>query len=403
MALDGLSAPTESESTDAGAPGVVERNATTYYYLGGVRVGMRQGVVGQGRDSVSWLHADHLGSLSEATTGSGGVSSRQRYFPYGRVRYSSGSPPTTYNFSGQRLDSAVGLLYYGARFYDSYLNRWIQPDSIVPNPADPQSLNRFAYGRNNPVKYTDPTGHVPCYGHETAEECSWGGTGHHSISKQGRRRDIAKFTKYMLKQVQLEGTSDLEAFVQVLDFAAVFGTSTREWADDISSVVTGYEGPNTLGWAAFNPNHYHAPEFGDGGFHPAYQDKQNQVFHWWAYVNQVAQGGSSVNFGTRLINLFHETIDFIEPFGAAQEHRRGASWEDEQLARNGMDFGWALYTGQLTPDTAPAAARQALTTYQGPSIYLPNELRPSNWFTGILEAWSSAWTGCVAAGGYCHP
>ncbi len=119
---------------------------------------LRQGEVGQGRDSVSWLHADHLGSLSEATTGSGGVSSRQRYFPYGRVRYSSGSPPTTYNFTGQRLDG-TGLLFFQARYYDPTTGRFLQADSIVPDPANPQSLNRYAYVLNNPLKYTDPTGH----------------------------------------------------------------------------------------------------------------------------------------------------------------------------------------------------------------------------------------------------
>jgi hypothetical protein len=47
----------------------------------------------------------------------------------------------------------------GARWYDSYLNRWTQPDSIIPDWYNPQSLNRFAYGLNNPVKYRDPTGH----------------------------------------------------------------------------------------------------------------------------------------------------------------------------------------------------------------------------------------------------
>jgi len=36
--------------------------------------------------------------------------------------------------------------------------RFIQPDTIVPNPGDPQSLNRYAYAGNNPVRYTDPTG-----------------------------------------------------------------------------------------------------------------------------------------------------------------------------------------------------------------------------------------------------
>jgi len=50
-------------------------------------------------------------------------------------------------------------LYYGARTYDPALGRFIQPDTIVPNPANPQSLNRYAYVLNNPLRYTDPTGH----------------------------------------------------------------------------------------------------------------------------------------------------------------------------------------------------------------------------------------------------
>jgi hypothetical protein len=50
------------------------------------------------------------------------------------------------------------LYYYGARWYDPYLNRWIQPDSIIPDLNNSQSYDRYAYSYNNPVKYTDPTG-----------------------------------------------------------------------------------------------------------------------------------------------------------------------------------------------------------------------------------------------------
>ena len=110
-----------------------------------------------------------LGNLSEATTGSGGLSGRQRYFPYGLVRYTWGSLPTTYNFTGQRLDG-TGLLYYGARYYDPLIGRFTQPDTIVPQPGNPQSLNRYTYALGNPLKFTDPTGHcaeagltpIPC-------------------------------------------------------------------------------------------------------------------------------------------------------------------------------------------------------------------------------------------------
>jgi RHS repeat-associated protein len=66
--------------------------------------------------------------------------------------------PTDKLFTGQRLDS-TGLYYYGARYYDPSIGRFISPDSIIPDPYNPQSLNRYSYCLNNPLKYTDPTGH----------------------------------------------------------------------------------------------------------------------------------------------------------------------------------------------------------------------------------------------------
>jgi RHS repeat-associated protein len=63
-------------------------------------------------------------------------------------------------FTGQRLDT-TGLYYYGARYYDPGIGRFISPDSIVPDPTNPQNFNRYSYCLNNPLKYTDPTGHWP--------------------------------------------------------------------------------------------------------------------------------------------------------------------------------------------------------------------------------------------------
>jgi len=59
----------------------------------------------------------------------------------------------------QRLDSSTNLLYYGARYYDPLLGRFISADTVVPEPGNPQALNRYAYCSNNPVRYVDPTGH----------------------------------------------------------------------------------------------------------------------------------------------------------------------------------------------------------------------------------------------------
>ncbi len=49
---------------------------------------------------------------------------------------------------------------YGARFYDPLLGRFLSADTVVPQPGHPQALNRYSYVLNNPLKYTDPTGHA---------------------------------------------------------------------------------------------------------------------------------------------------------------------------------------------------------------------------------------------------
>jgi hypothetical protein len=41
------------------------------------------------------------------------------------------------------------------------LGRFVQPDTVVPEPGNPQALNRYTYVNNNPLKYTDPSGHCP--------------------------------------------------------------------------------------------------------------------------------------------------------------------------------------------------------------------------------------------------
>ena len=67
-------------------------------------------------------------------------------------------------FPHRSIAGGGGLYYYGARFYDSYLNRWTQPDTIGPDPYNPLDWDRYSYSRNNPVRYSDLTGHVVCDG-----------------------------------------------------------------------------------------------------------------------------------------------------------------------------------------------------------------------------------------------
>ena len=88
------------------------------------------------------------------------VGATMKYLPFGGTR--TGSVNTTKEFTGQRLD-ATGLYYYNARYYDPLIGRFISPDTVVQDYKNPQTLNRYSYCLNNPLRYTDATGHEEVY------------------------------------------------------------------------------------------------------------------------------------------------------------------------------------------------------------------------------------------------
>jgi RHS repeat-associated protein len=73
--------------------------------------------------------------------------------------WQQGSAPAPWGYTGEHWDANVGLLYLRARWYDPTVGRFTQADRIVPNPLNSQAWNRYAYGLNNPLRYTDPSGY----------------------------------------------------------------------------------------------------------------------------------------------------------------------------------------------------------------------------------------------------
>jgi RHS repeat-associated protein len=135
----------------------------SYYFFNGARVAMRQCAgtcSGSNVGVVTWLHGDPLGSAMLATNASGQPlpGSETRYSPFGAVRAGGGGLPNDRRFNGNRADIS-GLLDFSARFMNPLLGRFVSADTIVPGSTNPQALNRYSVMLNNPIRYTDPSGH----------------------------------------------------------------------------------------------------------------------------------------------------------------------------------------------------------------------------------------------------
>ncbi len=117
-------------------------------------------VTGQGSGTTHYYLTDHLGTVRAILDENGTVLSTHDYEPFGTELepFSSDLTDNKYKYTGQERDARTGMDYMHARFYGSSIGRFLRPDPINGNPANPQSWNLYSYVRNNPVNATDPTG-----------------------------------------------------------------------------------------------------------------------------------------------------------------------------------------------------------------------------------------------------
>ncbi|MDD4688790.1 MAG: S8 family serine peptidase [Eubacteriales bacterium] len=81
------------------------------------------------------------------------------YDSFGNITDETEGFDNPYKYSGYEYDSETGLYYCSARYYDPQIARFISQDTLIGDPNDPLSLNRYTYCFNNPLKYYDPSGH----------------------------------------------------------------------------------------------------------------------------------------------------------------------------------------------------------------------------------------------------
>jgi RHS repeat-associated protein len=104
-------------------------------------------------------------------------------------------------FTGKERDAESGNDYFGARYYASSMGRFLSPDPLyieMHRLADPQQLNLYMYGRNNPLSITDPTGlDITCGGTRCADYLS------------GLQKDIKGFNVDYDKNGKVETVGDV--------------------------------------------------------------------------------------------------------------------------------------------------------------------------------------------------
>jgi RHS repeat-associated protein len=168
---------------------------------------------------------DDLGSVRVMTDVSGDIISRHDYLPFGEEVLAGGGRPggdgfgvvdtASERFTGKERDVESGLDYFGARYFGASLGRFASPDPYnfalieqnmraggLPDAAafafsqgyieNPQNWNKYAYVRNNPLTFTDPTG---------------AGTedGHHLFPERGGLTNLAKDFTAKVKSGPLSG------------------------------------------------------------------------------------------------------------------------------------------------------------------------------------------------------
>ncbi len=158
-----------------------EVKSTIYISVGGKTVGTHVETIDKNYVSTNanyksmynrYFHTDALGSITAITDDTGNVE-RRSYEPFGKIRAMDyGLTPnnaiipantvieTTRAYTGhEQIAELSGLIHMNARVYDSDIGRFLSADTIIQAPHDSQSYNRYSYVRNNPLVFTDPSGH----------------------------------------------------------------------------------------------------------------------------------------------------------------------------------------------------------------------------------------------------
>lgn len=136
----------------------------SYSYAGDIR-NSRNNIWSEGRgedyNETSYYLYDGRGSVTANTWYNGRVTDVYQYDPYGQVTLGSTKHTDFYGYNAESYNPNTGLEYLRARYYNAKQGRFFQEDTYLGEITDPLTLNRYAYVKNSPLNYIDPSGHDP--------------------------------------------------------------------------------------------------------------------------------------------------------------------------------------------------------------------------------------------------
>ena len=191
-----------------------------------------------------------------------------RYKAWGEIRATWTSSPSTtptykmplYQYTGQAsymddpLTSGVtegfGLMFYNARWYDPYLNHFVQADTIIPGGV--QGLDRYGYVSNNPIKLSDPSGHKcvgdaeECLNSDGKKEAGFTGGDTHPQNREGCGKYYQSTCGGGVSPLRKTGAGVLSVFATVLDLFSL-GIGIGGVFFEVAYTAAGAAGGGALG------------------------------------------------------------------------------------------------------------------------------------------------------------
>ena len=143
----------------------VNSEATVSYSYAGNQRNSRNSIWTEARDVIqnetSFYLYDGRGSVTGVAWDKSRVTAVYQYDPYGQVTLGTTDHVDFYGYNGESYNPNTGLEYLRARYYNANQGRFFQEDTYLGDITDPLTLNRYAYVKNSPLNYVDPSGHKP--------------------------------------------------------------------------------------------------------------------------------------------------------------------------------------------------------------------------------------------------